>query len=206
MKSETVEKMPGEEANSSSGWKIQLGVLGSMILLALIGMGLTQAAQERGVWEYWLFVIIVYAGLGLWRSTRKAKQAGKPVKQLVAREMGHWCTLLAFIGIVLLLERKEIIDRESTSDISLMLLALTCCLAGIHFDWLLTVIGVVLTIMLVALATLEQYTLVLWVVMILVSAGAVAFLYFRAKNRPESENRALRMIGILVYRAVNNEN
>lgn len=185
--SETENKAPTEQSNSGSLWKIQVGVLCGMILLALIGMGLTQASPERGVWEYWLFVIIVYAGLGLWRSTRKAKQAGQPVKQLIARELSHWAMLLAFIGVVLLLERREIIDRATASDVSLMLLAFSCCLAGIHFDWLLTIMGIVLTIMLVAIVTLEQYTLTLWILMILVAIAAVAFLYFRAKNIHDTE-------------------
>ena len=176
--------VPAEQAASGSRWKIQLGVLCGMILLALVGLGLTQAYQGRGVWECWLFVIVVYAGLGLWRSTRKAKLDEKPIKELVARELAHWMTLLAFIGVVLLLERREIIDRESASDVSLMLLAFSCCLAGIHFDWLLTIMGVVLTIMLVAMATLEQYAIVMWILMILVAIAAAAFLYFRVKNIP----------------------
>ena len=64
--------------STSAGWKTQFYVLCVMLLMALVGMGLSQA-MENGAWAYWLFVVIVYAGLGLWRSTRKAKQEGKPV-------------------------------------------------------------------------------------------------------------------------------
>ena len=167
--------------SSSAGWKIQFYVLCVMLLLALVGMGLSQA-MENGTWAYWLFVVFVYAGLGLWRSTRKARQEGKPVKALISRELGHWSVLLAFLGILFLLERKEIIDRESASDFALLLLAFSCCLAGLHFDWLLLIMGVVLTVMLVAMATLEQYSIVLWMIMIAVTIGAAAFFYLRSKR------------------------
>jgi hypothetical protein len=170
-----------DNAKSNAGWKIQLGVLCAMLLLALFGMGLSQAS-EKGAWEYWLFVVIVYAAFGLWRSTRRAKQLGQNVRALIGRELAHWGVLLAFLAVLLLLERQEIVDRQSASDFALMLLALTCCLAGIHFDWLLMIMGVVLTVMVVAMATLEQYSVVLWIIMILVAIAAAAFFYFKSKR------------------------
>ena len=175
------EQVLTEKNDSSSQWKVHFAILCGMLLLALIGMGLTQA-METGAWEYWLFVVIVYAGLGLWRSTRKAKQAAKPVKQLIGRTLAHWLILLAFLGVVMLLERKEIINRDSASYVSLMLLAFGCCLAGVHFDWMLIIVGVVLTVMTVTLATLEQYTVVVWVIMILVVIAAGAFYFFKSKD------------------------
>ncbi len=171
---------PASSFDSSRYWKIQFYMLCGMLLLALIGMGLTQSL-ENGAWGYWLFVVIVYAGLGLWRSTRSAKLAGKPIQRLIGRELGHWAVLLVFLSIVVFLERKELVTRSSAADFSLMTLAVGCCLAGIHFDWMLMVVGVVLTVMLLALATLGQYTVVLWVIMILVVIAAVAFYFFKTK-------------------------
>jgi hypothetical protein len=153
-----------------------------MLLLALVGMGLSQAL-EKGAWEYWLFVVVVYAALGLWRSTSKARQAGRTVRTLISRELAHWAILLGFLAVLLLLERREIINRQSASDVALLLLAFSCCLAGVHFDWLLLIVGVALTVMLVATATLEQYSVALWIVMILAAISAAAFFYFKAKHR-----------------------
>jgi uncharacterized membrane protein YfcA len=178
---DSADQATSENGKTGSNWKIQFGILCGMLLLALIGMGLTQAL-ENGAWEYWLFVVVVYAGLGLWRSTRKAKEEGRPIKQLIGREVAHWMILLAFFAVLILLERKEIINRDSSSDVALMLLALSCCLAGVHFDWMLMIVGVVLTVMVVVLATLEQYTVVVWVVMVLAVIAAAAFYYFKAKG------------------------
>ncbi len=181
---DSAKEAPDEYTKVNKQWKIQFYVLCGMLFLALVGMGLTQAMQ-KGAWEYWAFVVIVYAGLGLWRSTGKAKLEGRPVKKLIARELAHWLILLVFMGVVLLLERKEIINRDSASYVALMFLALSCCLAGVHFDWILIIVGVVLTVMTVALATLEQYTVVLWVIMVAAVVAAAAFFYIKSKN-PES--------------------
>ena len=176
-------------ASSGGGWKIRLGVLCAMLILALAGMGFTQAS-ETGAWEFWLFVVLVYAGLGLWRSSRHAKQTGQSVSKSIGREFSHWGTLLGFLAVLLLLERREIIDRQSTSYFALMMLALSCCMAGVHIDWLLLVVGVVLTVMLVAMATLEQLSVVLWLIMVAVAGLAAWFFYLKSK-RGESESETI---------------
>jgi hypothetical protein len=170
------------QSRSGIGWKLQLGILCGMLVLALGGMGMTQASKG-GAWEYWLFVVVVYASLGLWGSARHAKQDGQPMWNRIAREIGHWAVLLGFMAVLLMLERREIIDRQAASDFALMLLALSCCLAGVHFDWQLMIVGVVLTVMLVAMATLEQYSIVLWVVMTLVAIGAAGLFYFKLNRK-----------------------
>lgn len=178
--SEAAKPAPVEKSKSTANWKIQFYALCGMLFLALIGMGLSQALQ-KGAWWYWLFVVVVYAALGLWRSTRKARKKDKAIRSMVGRELGHWVILLAFLCVVFLLEHQEIITRPAASDIALLLLALSCCLAGVHFDWLLMLVGVFLTIMVVAMSTLDQYSLVLWVIMILVAVGAAAIVYFKSK-------------------------
>jgi hypothetical protein len=120
--------------------------------------------------------------LGLWRSTRRAKAAGKPIKELIRRELSHWSVLLAFLGILLLLERRDYINRQSAADFTLLLLAFSCVLAGVHFDWLLLIMGVVLTVMLVAMATLEEYSVLLWLLMITVTIAAASIFYLRSKR------------------------
>jgi hypothetical protein len=183
----SVEQPPGDKmkpvAHESSwgGWKIRLGVLCGMLVLALAGMGFTQSSQE-GAWEFWLFVVLVYAVLGLWRGWRHARQTGQSIRKSIARELAHWGTLLVFLAVLLLLERRQIIDRQSASYFALMLLALSCCMAGIHVDWLLLVVGVVLAIMLVVTATLEQFVVVMWLVMILVACLAAAVFYVKSKR------------------------
>lgn len=192
---ETDQQKPADENVSSDklrakpGWKVQVGILGVMLVLALIGMGLTQAS-DRGAWEYWLLVVVVYAGLGLWRSTGRAKRQGQKVSAHISRELTHWAILMGFLGVVLMFERQEIVNRQSASVFALLMLALTCCLSGFYVDWLLVIVGVVLTIMAVAMALLEQYTLVLWGVMIVVAIAASVVFFFKSKEARAKVNPA----------------
>ena len=160
-----------------------------MLVLALVGMGLTQSS-ETGAWEFWLFVVVIYAALDLWRSVRNAKQTGQSINKSILRELTHWGTLVGFLAVLLFLERREIINRDSASYFALMLLALSCCTAGVHSDGLLLVVGIVLTIMLVAMATLEQFTVVLWLIMIVVVGLAAAYFYLKSK-RGSSETKTI---------------
>ncbi|WP_145089280.1 hypothetical protein [Rosistilla carotiformis] len=167
------------QPKSGGAWKTRLAILCSMLVLAIAGIGFTQAT-DSGAWEYWLFVVIVYAALGLWKSVRSARQAGQSIHKTIVRELSHWGILLGFLAVLLMLERREIINRDSASYFAVMLLALTCCLAGVHIDWLLLVVGISLTLMVLAMAMLEQLSA--WLIMILVACLAVAFFYFKSKR------------------------
>ncbi|QDS86251.1 hypothetical protein EC9_04110 [Rosistilla ulvae] len=169
------------KAHSKSGgaWTTRLGILCAMLVLAIAGIGFTQAT-DTGAWEYWLFVVLVYAALGLWKSVRSAKQAGQSIHKTIIRELSHWGILVGFLAALLMLERREIINRDSASYFAVMLLALTCCLAGVHIDWLLLVVGISLTLMVLAMAMLEQLSA--WIIMILVACVAVAIFYFKSKR------------------------
>lgn len=177
----SVEPAPVLKDDSAVNWKFELALFCGMLVLALIGMGITQASAKNA-WEYWLFVVCAYAAISLWRTFGKTKQDEKPFANLLGREIGHWLVLIAFFALVMLLERREIISREAASDFALAMLALACCLGGVHFDWMLMIVGVVLAFMLVAMATLEQYSIVLWILMIVAAIAGVAFFYFKSKR------------------------
>lgn len=176
---------PVEETRAQRGWKLQFGTLCAMLGMAMIGMALNQAEDERA-WQYWTLVVFAYAALGIWRSTQRARRSGRPIGSMVSREVGHWLLLLVFMAILLLLEHKALIDRESAADFSLLLLAFSCCQAGMHFDWLLLVLGAALTIMVVAVATMEQYSSTLWGVMTVVVLIAAGLFYWKVKHGSRS--------------------
>jgi hypothetical protein len=171
-----------DQSSSISSGQIQLALFVLMLLLALGGMGLTQSL-ESGAWEYWLFVVLVYASIGVWKAVRSARHADRSVRQGVVREISHWGTLVGFLGVLFFLEQRQVVNRQSASSFALMLLALSCFLAGVHLDWQLLLLGGVLTIMLVAIALLEQYEIELWGIMLGVALAAILFFRFKANRR-----------------------
>ena len=80
------------------------------------------------------------------------------------------------------LERTDIMDRSAAADAALLLLALTCVLAGIHFEWMFLVIGTVLALMVVVVAKTEQFEM--WLIMVPAALAAVGFFFWRwRRNR-----------------------
>lgn len=71
----------------------------------------------------------------------------------------HWLGTLAALYVVFGLEHYEILSRDTASDVSLIILPLSSYLAGLHFDRMFILVGVLLAIMTVVGAFAEQYTL-----------------------------------------------
>ena len=114
-----IDESRSDEPPASRGhWKIRLGVLCTMLVLALIGMGLTQAS-ESGAWEYWLFVVVVYAGLGIWRGARSAA-CRRRTRRLQRSRRAHLATLYRStrrLGEPNLPLRRGPSDRERAHDL-----------------------------------------------------------------------------------------
>ena len=125
------EQSVSDGATFGAGWKIRLGVLIAMLVLALAGLGFT-LASETGDWEFWLFIVLVYAALGLWRSLRSAQHTAQSISKSVVREVAHWGNLVGFLAVRVI---REIIDRQSALYFALMMLTRSCCMAGVHIDW-----------------------------------------------------------------------
>jgi len=168
------------EVEHSSSTKRQLVAFSILLALALIGMGFTQS-RENGGWEYWLFLVLVYAGVSITRTWRRRREPGKPIAPMLRTQLLHWVGLIVMLKLLFVMEYTDVISREAAGDIALLLLALGCYLAGVHFDWQFLLIGVVLTVMAVAMAYLQVN--IVWMMMIPLAIGAAVIFYVIAKKR-----------------------
>ena len=145
----------------------------------MFGMGLTEAREDGG-WEYWIFLLLVYGSVSVAGTWRKARRKGEPIWQMVRKQVLHWLGALITLKILFLLENTDIISREAVSDVSLIVLALVCFLAGVHFQWEFFLIGIFVGIMAITLAYVEQFAV--WLIMI-PAAVAVVWIYLRHNKR-----------------------
>jgi hypothetical protein len=145
-----------------------------MLALAIIGVGVTQLAASGG-WRYWIGLAVVYAGISVVRTWQLAKRAGKPVWRMVRSQVLHWAATLVAIKIVLLFESSHITDRGPASDFSLLILALSCFLAGVHFNPMFMLLGAILAIIAVALGYLDQLSIFVLIVPLAALAVWIAF-------------------------------
>ncbi|MGW8192999.1 MAG: hypothetical protein ACWGOX_01925 [Desulforhopalus sp.] len=162
-----------------SGRNLQLWLFCALLVLALVGMGLTQATKGGGA-RYWLILLWIYALASLVRAWLQARERDESIWSEIHLHFFHWLGALVTLYIIFLLERHDILSRDAASNVSLVLLALSSYLAGVHFERMFLFLGMVLAIMAVIGAFVEQYTL--WLIVVPASLLAV-WLFFRNKSR-----------------------
>jgi len=160
-------------------YHLRTWVFCAMLVLALVGMALTMSLDHGG-WEFWVFLLAFYGGVSVFWAWQRAKQKGEPVWKMVRAQVFHWSSVLLIYAILLMFERTEIINRQAASNVALLVLALACLLAGVHFEWTFLLVGIVLAIMVVAIGYLEQY--VVWIIMlpVIIAAG---WIYLQIRKR-----------------------
>lgn len=161
-----------------SGGRRQFLLFCALLALALVGMGLTQASEGGGA-LYWLILLWVYALFSLFRAWSQARERHESIWSEIHIHLFHWVGALVALHIIFLLERNDILSRDAASNVSMVILALSSYLAGLHFERMFLLIGIVLAIMAVVGAFVEQYTL--WL-MVVPSALIAAWLSFKGRH------------------------
>jgi hypothetical protein len=147
-----------------------------LIVLSIIGVGVTDFSPAVSHW-YWLAMVFVF-GLGcILIEWEQAKGEGQGKLVIIRKQLLQWVGLLLAVQLVYLLLHAGRLDNENTGLVILLLLALTVFVSGVHVQWRLCVVGVLLGLALIMATYLEEF---IWLIMILMAVVAV-FIYFAAK-------------------------
>jgi len=182
---------PGDAAPKTNpettGWRLELWLFVLMLVLAIAGVGVTQMVATGGK-LYWLFLLLVYALISLvldWRRQARGDESGRSVWYRLRTQLLHWLGALVAVNIVLFFESVDIASRGAAADDTLMVLALSCYLAGVHFNWIYMPLSVILAVMAVGLGYLDQLSLF----SLLIPLGVMAiwmFIRIRLKARAKA--------------------
>ena len=126
-----------------------------MLALALGGVAVTQLEHTGGK-LYWVFLVLVYGLVSVGRTWARQRRHGHPTWAMVRAQVFHWLGTLVAVNIVLMFEAQDITNRGAASDFSVLVLALSCYLAGVHFSWPFLLLGGVLAVIAVGLGFLDQ--------------------------------------------------
>lgn len=150
-------------------WKARLIVGFIMLALAFFGVVMTDI-QTTGGWNYWKWIVPIFAILSLWLSwyVKRQKQIVSPIK--IWHELLHWLGLILAIFLVSYLADIGTISRFVAGIFHLILLSLTVFIAGIYIETIFIFVGIVLGIFALLTAVFIQY---LYAIAIPVIIGAV---------------------------------
>ena len=150
-------------------WKVT-GVVGAaMVLLAVLGAGLT-TSEKSSAPTYWMCLVPVYGLLCVFVAWVRAWREGKPKWAAALRQVFHWLGIAAALWMLFFIQRSGEISDNGTGLVALLVMALGCFLAGIHLEWTFALVGMILVGTLILVDKVEQN----WVVIALLGAGTLA--------------------------------
>ena len=165
--------------------KVGIILLG-LLILAAVGIGFTQINPGKALW-YWIAMAPVFGGVCVYlewsRSTHKPQTAPFLI---VRKQVLHWVGFLAAVWLVFLLHATGRLTAEVAGLVALYSLAVSTLFAGIHGDWRIALVGIVLGVTVARAAVVQQ---LLWLLLLPVAVAAVlGFLWWRnQRTRPSAE-------------------
>jgi hypothetical protein len=153
-------------------------ILIALLALSAIGIAVTNIWPIQSFW-FWAVMVPIFGASSIYMGWSKARQRGEGVTRILRIQLLHWIGLLATVLLIyFLFTNTSRIDSNQLALTTLIALALTTFLAGVHFDWRFMVIGIVLGAAVAVVAFMEQY---IWVIIIpiVVAIGVIVFRWMR---------------------------
>jgi hypothetical protein len=166
-------------------WKIASGVAAVMVVLALLGVGLTTTSNAVAP-VYWVSLVPVFGLLCLAIAWSRARHEGRPPHTDVFRQVLHWVGIGVALALDFLIRGTGEESGTAAGLNALLLLALGCFLAGIHMEWIFTMVGALLTLTLVVVVKAEQYVWLIFVVGGLSVAAMFALQWLLSREHPHT--------------------
>jgi hypothetical protein len=150
-------------------------ILITLMALSAIGIGVTNFKPVESFW-YWAAMAPVFGAVSIYMGWSKARRRGEGMSRIIRVQLLHWVGLLAAVVLIyLLFEPAGRINNNQLAIISLLALALTTFLAGVHFDWRFMLVGIVLGACVAGAAFVEQ---VMWMIVIPIVVALVLIVFW----------------------------
>ncbi|MAZ77811.1 MAG: hypothetical protein CMF39_03960 [Legionellaceae bacterium] len=156
-----------------------------MLILALIGVILTDFAPSFAS-HYWFYAVPIFALINILLSWHAAVAHRDFI--LVWHELLHWLILLVMIFIVSIFLSMGTISDVTAGIVMLSLLSLATLLAGVHFDSMLIIIGIILVLLDLLSAVFIEFSMFILVPLIIVAAVLIFWRTRSHKKRAQEES------------------
>lgn len=154
-------------------------ILVVLVLLSAIGVAINDYSPQSA-FRYWIWMAPTFGVISIAAAWWRAHRRGDSVATAVQRQVFHWAGVIGAVYLIYLLQSTGRMENEAAGLSALIVIALAAFLAGVHSDWRLMVLGVVLGVTVVGFAILERiiWFVVLPALLIIIIATA---LYMRSR-------------------------
>lgn len=163
-------------------WKVRLGVAIAMLLLAFIGIMVTNILSTGG-WAYWRTIVPLYAVLALFLSwyVRRTMDVVKPVT--LWHEVLHWIGLILAIFLVEIYVHTGLLSRTLASLFALTLLSLTVFTIGVYIETTFILVGIILGMFAAIVALTIQYFYAFTIPILLIGISIISYIIWRSHKK-----------------------
>lgn len=165
-------------------WKFALVIGIIMIVLAMLGVGLTMTTNPSVARTYWIALVPVFGLLCVGVAIRHVRKGDHVDQSMIWRQLLHWVGIGVAIGCDFYISDTGEETRVAAGLNALLLLALGCYLAGVHLEWIFVLVGVLLTLIAILVAKADQYLWLVFVVGGLAIAGMCAWWWMLSARSP----------------------
>jgi len=141
----------------------------ALVALSVIGIGVMNFSAEFALW-YWLSMAPVFAGASLALTWKNAHEHDATAGSHIRRQMLHWLVLVVGLLLIFLMQKYGSLVPGTAGLMALLMLAMTCLLAGVHFEWRMAVLGTILTFTFIAGVFVESF---FWILLVPAIIGVV---------------------------------
>ncbi len=162
--------------------QIQKGGIILLVLLALsaLGIGITDFAPARALW-YWIAMAPIFGGICIYLEWSRSPKHGESAFSIVRKQVFHWIGYLVSVYMVFLLHSTGRMNDEDAGLVALITLAMATFFAGVHGDWRVSLVGIVLGSAVLGAALVEEF---LWMLLIpILAAAAVGIVWWKFRSR-----------------------
>jgi hypothetical protein len=152
-------------------------LLAGLAVLSMVGIAIADFSASFS-FRYWIAMAPLFAGVSLFTGWSRARTRGRSVATILRVQLLHWSVMPVAVYLVYLLESTGRLNREDAGLVALLSLAVTTFLAGVHFDWRLSVIGAVMAVGAILAALVEEF---FWIFLLL-ALPVIAVMVWRRRN------------------------
>jgi hypothetical protein len=111
----------------------RLLIVGVLCVLVMIGLFLTNVSRLHARY-YWSAMFPIFGIVSLWHELAGPSGSAGPVWRTILRQVLHWLGPIVAVQIIFLQLARGQMDADSVALVTLIILAVTCFMAGVHMD------------------------------------------------------------------------
>ena len=162
--------------------------VGLLIVLVMFGLFLTNISHTRARF-YWSAMFPIFGIVSLWNELKNGENADVALWKKLGVQALHWLGPIVAVRIIFLQLARGQMDADAVALVTLLILAVTSFLAGVHFNRSFYWVSVVLALAAIIGTEVEAY-LWLFAVIALVAIAITIFAASALRRRNPTSARA----------------